>query len=1067
MNWRGEFFSEKTRNFPDSIQNWVATRTKTVEISKITATIEQLRQLSQVNLQASWRVCFADLSLEVATRAETWQTWNTLSLNARGHLAWEKGSQVLWLGQRLKIPQRVQGYPVEGLVLRLALTWWAESAQIYVNGQLVQEGDLFDCVTRILLSNSVIPDETIDLALRLVSPEHDDGALVRSLCVYESPQGIDPGFVADELTVLLQYLETFAPDQLPQLAAMENLSKVQVSDRPEFLNTLQTLRQELIEAGLNIGENGKLPQISLLGHAHLDLAWLWPMSETWDAAQRTFTSVLKLQQVFPNLTFCHSTPALYNWVEQHCPDLFKDIQKQIQSQKWEIVGGLWVEPELNTVSGESIVRQVLYGQHYCLEKFGQVSKVAWLPDTFGFCWQLPQILKLGQIQYFVTQKLRWNDTTPFPYQIFFWRSPDGSEILSFMSSPIGEGIDPVKMGSYAVEWQKQTELQQALWLFGVGDHGGGPTRDMLEVAERWQASPFFPKLTFSTSEDYLHQLESNTQLPVWDDELYLEFHRGCYTSHADQKLFNRRSEQLLYQAELWSSLATLIADQAYPKLAIEAAWKKVLFNQFHDILPGSAIASVYQEANQDWQAALRVSQDILEDALSAIASHITLPNPPQPNAKPILIFNSLNWQRSELVAIPISDSRLPVVYNVAGQKLPSQIAEDKILFLAADIPAIGYQLFWLTLEGQSSQPEIDDRNTIMENEFLQVKLDTTTGEISQIFDKQQQREILQGAGNQLQAWRDRGQYWDAWNIDPNYSQHPLPKAELKSIQWVTQGTLRQCIRVVHQIGQSEFIQDYILDCQSRLLKIATKVNWQEDQVLVKAAFSFNLEANNATYEIPFGAIQRTTQPQTPAEKAKWEVPALNWADLSDHSQTFGVSLFNDCKYGYDAQSDRLRLTLLRSPRWPDPECDRGYHEFTYAVYPHAGSWQTAETVKRGYELNIPLQVKILSPVNSGTQQALPPVSQLLDLGTDNLILTAFKQSEVNPHQWILRGYECYGQSTQFKLKSRLNLQAIQAVDLLEQPLAGESDRTIKPWQITTWLIQPGEVTQELSVEKPY
>lgn len=1026
-----------------------------MEISKITATIEQFRQLSQVNVQAGWQAYLGNLPPQAATTAATWANWKSLPLNTRNHIAWPKGSQVLWLGQRLLVPPALQGYPVSGLMLRLGLTWWSEFTQVYVNGQLVQEGDLFDSSTRILLSRGVSAGECFDVALRLVSPGHDDGALVRSQCLYESPTGIDPGFVADELTVLFQYLQTCAPEQLPQFSdILSNLSLARVGDRAEFLQALQNLRQTLIQANWNIGENGKLPNLALLGHAHLDLAWLWPVAETWDAALRTFNSVIKLQKEFPKLTFCHSTPALYDWIEQHRPDLFQTIQNLIQAGNWEVVGGLWVEPELNTLSGESLARQVLYGQHYCLTKFGQASKIAWLPDSFGFCWQLPQILKLGQIEYFVTQKLRWNDTTQFPYQVFWWRSPEGSQILSLMSAPIGEGIDPVKMGNYAVEWQNQTQLKDALWLFGVGDRGGGPTRDMLEIAQRWQTSPFFPKTQFATAEQYLETLtKTPLEFPIWQDELYLEFHRGCYTSHADQKQFNRNCEQALYQAELWSSIATLILGQAYPKSAIEQAWKTVLFNQFHDILPGSAILEVYQEANPQWQAALTAAHQILEQALSAIASSISASEPPHPQAQPLVIFNSLNWRRSEVVALSITESAITQIYDSNGQKCATQLLGEKCLLFAENIPAIGYQLFWVSFGDRPHLPIHPNTEYILENQFISVQIDPNTGEITQIFDKQQQREILKGAGNQLQFFQDSEQYWDAWNINPNYEEYSLPSAELKSIQWLAKGEIYQSIRVILQFENSEFIQDYILESHSPILKIATQVNWQEEHILVKAAFPLNLEADFVTCEMPFGAIQRTTHPQTPAETAKWEVPLLNWVDITDNSQTFGVSLLNDGKYGCDLQCDRLRLTLLRSPRWPDPECDRGYHQFTYAIYPHAGSWETAETVRRGYELNCPLQAQSLPRLTSPSNPPLPPIHQFLEVGADNLVLTAFKLSETDANRWILRCYECQGQPSVLQLQTSLPLVGIQAVDLLEQPLTSQAHNQVKPWQIATWALQ--------------
>ncbi|HEY9750301.1 MAG TPA: hypothetical protein V6C63_16570 [Allocoleopsis sp.] len=483
--------------------------------AQISEAISRLRQLTQLNLQSDWQMHLGDRPIAEATQPEQWQTWTTAALNARDHIAWPQGRQVLWLGQQLVIPQDLQGYPLTGLVLRLALTWWAESAQVFVDGQLVQEGNLFDCSTRILLSSAAQPGATIAVALRLISPGHDAGALVRSLCLYEVASTatlsdrVEPSFVADELAVLQQYLSAFAPEKLADLAAAIaplDWNALTSGDRSplKFDQSLQQLRQTLQPFSDWI----KQRQICLLGHAHLDLAWLWPVSETWEAAERTFKSVLQLQQDFPELIFCHSTPALYDWIETNRPALFENIQAQVAAGTWEVVGGLWVEPELNVVSGESIVRQVLYGQRYTQAKFGKISAIAWLPDTFGFCWQLPQILKQGGIEYFVTQKLRWNDTTQFPYEAFWWRSPDGSEIFSLMSAPIGESIDPIKMTQHASMWETKIGNLETLWLPGVGDHGGGPTRDMLEMARRWQTSPFFPQLKFATAEEYLEGVRS-------------------------------------------------------------------------------------------------------------------------------------------------------------------------------------------------------------------------------------------------------------------------------------------------------------------------------------------------------------------------------------------------------------------------------------------------------------------------------------------------------------------------------------------------------------------------------
>ncbi|MBD1881749.1 alpha-mannosidase [Coleofasciculus sp. FACHB-T130] len=1072
--------------------------------SLLSEAIEKLSAMTQVNVQTGWRYCAADLTADTVRQSDFGNDWLSVELNARGHIAWQAGQKVLWLSQKLMIPQDLQGYALSGLALRLVLTWWAEDAQIFVNGVKVQAGDLFDCSTRVLLSPSVTPGEEITVALRLVSPGHDDGALVRSLCVYEftTDDRIEPGFVADELAVLQRYLKTFEPEKLDILAdAVAEIDWTALPDEQKFERSLSALRQNLLDTlGSTESKIQNLKsQICLLGHAHLDLAWLWPVSDTWEAAQRTFKSVLKLLQEFPNLTFCHSTPALYAWIEQHCPDLFAAIQQQVAAGRWEVVGGMWVEPELNIINGESIVRQLLYGQRYVLEKFGQLSTVAWLPDSFGFCATLPQFLKSAGIEYFVTQKLRWNDTTKFPYETFWWRSLDGSQIFSLMSAPIGEGIDPIKMASYACDWETQTSLKESLWLPGVGDHGGGPTRDMLEVAHRWEKSPFFPRLEFTTSESYLQQISTqnpnsnetqNSRLfPVWDDELYLEFHRGCYTTHADQKRFERRSEGLLYQAELFASLASISIGAAYPKQKLESAWKKVLFNQFHDILPGSSIPQVFVDANQAWQEVEQVGSEIVQQALSAIATSIALPPPPQPDALPVIVFNSLNWQRSEVVTVPLPASKHHwQVYNLEGKLLTSQLSEGKtLLFLAEDIPSVGYRLFWLCPQAEltskrqenrhpstrflnSNAPNRDnirfsEKNCILENELLRVIVDSQTGDLSSVFDKINRREILnQSGGNQLQAFQDSGQYWDAWNIDPNYTKHPLPPTQLKSIEWVEQGTVQTRLRVVRQLGESKFCQDYVLQADSPLLKIITTVDWQERHVLVKAAFPLTLTADSATYEIPCGAIVRSTrdangrstQPQTPAATAKWEVPALHWADLSEND--YGISLLNDCKYGYDAQPSQLRLTLLRSSTWPDPEADRGWHQFTYALYPHQGSWQSAHTVRRGYELNLPLQVMLLPSVGE-QNSSLPPVGQLLDLQAENLILIALKQSEDSLQQWILRCYECHGEEAQMQLNSDLDLAIAHPVDLLERPIdapemsASGQIASIQPWKIATFVVK--------------
>ncbi|HEY9639856.1 MAG TPA: glycoside hydrolase family 38 C-terminal domain-containing protein, partial [Coleofasciculaceae cyanobacterium] len=722
-------------------------------------------------------------------------------------------------------------------------------------------------------------------------------------------------------------------------------------------------------------------------------------------------------------------------------------------------------------SGEAIARQLLYGQRYLQRTFGQQGRVAWLPDTFGFNAQLPQLLKQGGVDYFVTQKLRWNDTTQFPYEAHWWQALDGTQIFSLQSAPIGEGIDPVKMAHYACTWEAQTGTTTCLWLPGIGDHGGGPTRDMLEVARRWGRSPFFPQIEFTTAQKFLEGLSHSATatkpaapgalptpkaamaFPTWNDELYLELHRGCYTNHADQKQFNRRCEDILYEAELFASLSTLVTGMPYPGAALEAAWKQVLLNQFHDILPGSSIPSVFVEANRTWQAALDTGWKIRQAAMQAIAAQIQLPPPPHPQAQLITVFNPLSWARSEVVALSVQQNQdeRACFWQICDLQSREILSQPHCwreggktycqLFFQAEVPAIGYRCYWLVPRNTGNPvPVAAAPSFVLENDWIRATVDPATGNLSGLWDKRYQRDLLSGAGNQLQAFRDSGQYWDAWNIDPHYAKYPLPPAQLVQIFYEDRGPITTRIRVIRKVGQSTFNQIYCLDKGSAVLQMQTQVDWQERHVVVKAAFPLNINAAYATSEIACGAIQRSTRPQTAAEKAKWEVPALRWTDLSDTASgnAYGVSLLSDCKQGYDSQPNQIRLTLLRGSEWPDPHSDRGHHQFIYGIYCHNQSWQSGQTVQRGYEINQPLRVQVAEPSVQAAQPGLPPVGEFLRL-PDNLILTAFKPSEENSQRWVLRCYECRGDAAQLSVQDAgllfsryLNPRSLQSVNLLEE-----------------------------------
>jgi alpha-mannosidase len=1056
----------------------------------IPSTITRLRSLSQQDVQPLWHQSpepCPELSLPLHHNA--WQSWPRVCLNSRQHIAWQRGHSLLWLHQRFTWPQDLNGYPLAGHTAKLALRWWADQAELYVNGDLVHTGDIFDCWTRLPLSDSVIPGQTVTVILKLLSPHHDDGALVNSRLIFETNNANypEPGFVADELAILDMYATKFAPEHLPRIASsVEQLAWQSLSSAASFQSTLAQLRHSLQPLSTWI----KQRTIHCLGHAHLDLAWLWPIDDTWAAAENTFKSVLQLQQEFPDLTFSHSSPALFAWLEHHRPELFRAIQAQVTAGRWAIDAGLWVEPDLNLPGGEAIARQILYGQRYCLEKFGEISAIAWLPDTFGFSWQLPQLLTQGGIRYFATQKLRWNDTNPFPHHLFSWQGLDGTTIPAVTLPPIGADIEPVEMAHYATTWEASTGHLQSLWLPGVGDHGGGPTRDMLMKIKRWAQSPFFPTLTFTHAAPLFDQLFTHpptpsTSLtsppappPTWNDELYLELHRACYTTHGDQKQYNRRCEDILFQAELFASIATIQGLQPYPKSALEAAWKQVLFNQFHDILPGSSIPAVFAEANQNWQTALDTGTRILKQSLKAITAQVAIPATPQARAIPVILFNPLNWARSEVVRVSLPREYASIsiwkAQTADGKTLTTQIsrsadnaADPSLLIFVPDMPSVGYRLIWLIPTVQAaSLPKTPD-HWVIENQLLRARIDPTTGNITTLFHKPSGRETFSAPGNELQTFADKGQYWDAWNIAPDYQEHPLKDCQLQSIEWLESGPIRQTIRVTKTFNQSIFIQDYILDDQSPILDIQTEVDWQETQVLIKTAFPLTISAPYATCEIPYGAIQRATAPQNAHESAKWEVPVLRWADLSQAD--FGVSILTDYKHGFDLTPNQLRLTLLKSPLWPDPQADRGKQTFRYSLYPHGGQWHQVQTVHLAHQYNFPIQpcYPEANPCRDHKDDqaitatpGLPAALSWLELGSNTVVLSAFKQSQENDHQFILRCYETSGVASQLTFHSPLSIHPSTIVDILERPRPGYSTEgensssvPLRPWQIASFQIQ--------------
>jgi alpha-mannosidase len=1011
------------------------------------------------------------------------------------HEGWRSGARVLrrWI----EIPEKINGYTTLGTKVSLDLYFASDERlliTVFSNGSLIARGD-DDTQQPIPLTSSAQPGQKFLIAVRLDSLPVNTRIYESQLRIEPTASRPDPEIIRTEIRALQSLIATFSEGKTGRESAVD--AAVKAIDFP----ALDKGDQAAFDASLRNAQT-KLETlkpwvrkftIDAVGNSHIDMAWLWPWTETVEVVRNTFRTVLDLMREYPDFHFTMSSARTFSWMEEKYPDLFKEIKDRVQEGRWEIVGGMWVEPDLNMPGGESLVRQILTGKRYFQEKFGVDVKIGWNPDSFGYSWQLPQIYKKSGMDYFVTQKIYWNDTTKFPYKLFWWEAPDGSRLLSYIPHDYANDTEPAKMATDLAAYaplmyeSDPPNGREIMHLYGVGDHGGGPTRSMLDAAKRWMSDDVvYPKLHFGTARGFFEDLQkssANLKIPTWRNEMYFEYHRGVMTTQAETKRRIRNAEELLLNAEKFSAIATLFG-RSYPAEEFDDAWKHLLFDDFHDIFPGSGLAVNYLDAKRNLENVNRLGNAILGGSLNEIGSRIST----QGSGVPIVIFNSLSWPRKEVIEIaaqlPVATRQVEVL-DGGSKFVPSQLLSiDKEthrarLLVQANVPSLGYKTYYVRAVEKPSAPVavVHSSADTLENEIVRVKVDAQTGCITSLFDKQGNSETLAAAntdtggpkdsvcGNLLQAFRDKPKQWDAWNIDADFEKEHWDLTKADDVGLLERGPLRSMIRVKKHFQNSTFVQDIIVTAGSARVDVRMNVDWHEKHILLKATFAVNAHNDKATFEIPYGSIERPTTRTTPAEQAQFEVPALQWADLSDAKH--GLSLLNDCKYGYDAKGNVLRLSLLRSPEWPDPHADEGQHEFTYAIYPHAESWRDAQTVRQGYELNYPL----LSLQTEKHQGQLKDEFSFLSFGADNVVLTAIKKAE-DDGALIIRFYEWAGKAGDVRVRLPTGAESAAETDLMEKATAnlrlesGNITVPTKPYEIKTVRIEYARhhVNQELSHE---
>jgi alpha-mannosidase len=786
-----------------------------------------------------------------------------------------------------------------------------------------------------------------------------------------------------------------------------------------------------VVAGRVEGVKGAYPPVGCLamtGHAHLDLAWLWPLSETHRKGRRTFASVLSLMDRYDDFVFNQSSAQLYEWVEGEAPELFERVKERVAEGRWEAVGGSWTEPDCQVPSGESFVRQLLYGQRYFEERFGRRSSVAWLPDAFGFSPGIPQLLKGAGLTGFFTHKMKWNEENRFPYDLFLWEGVDGSRVLAhFFENPGSDyngDVTPFDLLGVWRNFRGKARHPESLFSFGWGDGGGGPSERMLENYTRLEDFPTMPRLRMSRVDDFFASLPREG-LPVWVGELYLELHRGTLTSQGKVKKLNREAEHRLLEAEAFNTVATLLRGAGYPAAKLERLWKTLLLNQFHDILPGSSIHEVYEEAHEQLRGVVEGAEALRDGALRALADS------GEAGGDAMLVANAGLDPRPLSVLLP--EGAAGAVTDERGDPLPAQETGEGLLVHdpARRVPGLG----WTTLRlargaAAGASPSATVRagalggGTSLENGALRVEV-RADGTLSRVYDREVGREVLSDRGNQLWAYTDKPRAWDAWDVDEDYELEGWELPGAGSVEVVEGGPLRAAVRVTRRWRDSEVVQTYRLHAGSRRVEVATEMDWRERPVLLRALFPLNVHSRYATFETMYGAQERPTHRNTSWDSTRFEVSAHRWADLSEPG--YGVALLNDGRYGHSAYGNVLGLSLVRSPLYPDPTADEGRHRFTYALYPHPGGWTEAGVVEEAFALNSPLV-------------AVPGGAQAGDFGLAAveglpLALGGLKLAE-DGEGVILRLHEPRGARGEATLRFARSIEGVERSNLLEEPESG-------------------------------
>ncbi len=836
-----------------------------------------------------------------------------------------------------------------------------------------------------------------------------------------------------EALKLLQENDKNYADMLMRINNALNMIDIRVPNSPECRKTCEEALKYLEEEFYGKYCEKQDVNCICIGHTHIDVAWLWTLSQTREKVVRSFSTVLELMRQYPEYKFMSSQAQLYKYLKQEAPDLYEEVKEMVRQGRWEVEGAMWVEADCNLTSGESLVRQILYGKRFFNKEFGVDNKVLWLPDVFGYSAAMPQILRKSGVDKFVTSKIGWNESNMMPYDTFMWHGIDNTPVfthfLTAQDTDKNNHIDtfttytgklnPSQLKGAWNRYQQKHLNNEVILTFGYGDGGGGTTQKDMEYYKRAKKGiPTIPnaKIEFAGSflERIKERMENQPKMPHWSGELYLEYHRGTYTSNANNKRNNRKSEFLYQNLELFSEINRLINKGNYPKSEIDDGWECILLNQFHDIIPGSSIAPVYEESTKQYEAIGQVGNALLNNAQKELAENINTDGG-------IAVFNPLSFENSGVV-------------NVGGE-----------LFFVENVPAKG----WKVIKGNESKGSVQLCEKSVENAFFAVEFNDDYT-ISRIFDKRENREVLKPGekANVIEAYEDFPRAYDAWELSVYYKEKRWEINDVSGVKFLDEG-IRKGIEITRKFNKSTITQKIYLYNDIDKIDFDTQADWFEEHILLKAAFPVDINADKATYEIQFGCVERPTHTNTSWDAAKFEVCAHKFADLSECD--YGVTILNDCKYGHDIHDSVIRLTLLKCATHPSPVADKGHHQFIYSLRPHTGDFKHADTVRLAYDLNNPMTAIRLSK-QIGT---LPESYSFVSVSDENVVIDTVKKAE-DSNSTIIRMYEAWNKRTNnAKLTFGFPARKVTLCDLMENDICeltvenNSVELNVKPYEIVT------------------